>query len=128
MSPSAIALRTVSSNGHPVLGHCGLPSCPRFLLQRRENDAVAVSLHGLPAATPSVGTQPADDLAAVHVTFPAISTGVYGYPLEAAARVAVSTLAAGLRDARSVPRVTLVAFSDVTAAALRRALEALEAA
>ena len=48
-------------HGHPVLGHCGLPSCRRFLLQRREDDAVAVSVLGLPAVTPTLGTQPSGD-------------------------------------------------------------------
>ncbi len=29
-------------HGHPVVGHCGLPSCRRLQIQRREDDAVAV--------------------------------------------------------------------------------------
>jgi hypothetical protein len=32
---------------HPVLGHRGVPPCRRFLARRREDDAVAASLHGL---------------------------------------------------------------------------------
>ena len=49
----------------------------------------------------------ADELGATSVAFPAISTGVYGFPKEAAAEIAVRTV----REARtSVERVVLVAF------------------
>ena len=51
----------------------------------------------------------ADELGARHVTFPAISTGVYGYPADLAADVAVGTLAAALWDTTSAERATLVA-------------------
>ncbi len=34
-------------HGHPVLGHRGVPPCRRFLVRRREDDAVAASFHGL---------------------------------------------------------------------------------
>jgi O-acetyl-ADP-ribose deacetylase (regulator of RNase III) len=53
----------------------------------------------------------ADELGARSVAFPAISTGIYGYPPEAAARIAVETV-------RSTPTqvelVKLVAFDDAT--------------
>jgi O-acetyl-ADP-ribose deacetylase (regulator of RNase III) len=53
----------------------------------------------------------ADDLGAKSVAFPAISTGIYGYPAEEAARIAVETV-------RSTPTkvqlVRLVAFDDAT--------------
>lgn len=46
------------------------------------------------------------------MTLPAISCGVYGYPLDEGARIAVQTTAAHLRDtARSVERTTFVLFS-----------------
>lgn len=61
--------------------------------------------------------QVADELGARSVAVPAIATGIYGYPTEPAARIAVRTL-------RSTPTqvelVRLVAFDDDT----RRALEA----
>ena len=52
---------------------------------------------------------------------PAISTGVYGYPAEDAARVAVTTLREALPGS-GVETVTLVAFSEAAAAILRDAL------
>jgi O-acetyl-ADP-ribose deacetylase (regulator of RNase III) len=45
------------------------------------------------------------------VSFPAISTGVYGYPLEEAARIAVETVGAFARDPGPVERVVFVCFS-----------------
>jgi O-acetyl-ADP-ribose deacetylase len=54
----------------------------------------------------------ADELGATSVAFPAISTGIYGYPKEEAAEVAVDTIrgASGTR----VELVRLVAFDDAT--------------
>ena len=55
------------------------------------------------------------------VAFPAISTGVYGYPKAAAAEVAV----AALRSAdTTVETVTLVGFDDATVASYAAALQA----
>jgi O-acetyl-ADP-ribose deacetylase (regulator of RNase III) len=62
----------------------------------------------------------ADELGATTVAFPAISTGVYGYPPAEAARVAVAALRAA-RPAR-VERVVLVAFSPSGRADLDAAL------
>ncbi len=53
----------------------------------------------------------ADELGARSVAFPAISTGVYGYPREAAARVAVDTLRS---TPTAVELVRLVAFDVET--------------
>jgi O-acetyl-ADP-ribose deacetylase (regulator of RNase III) len=64
----------------------------------------------------------ADEHACEHVTFPAISTGIYGYPPEAAAAVAVETVARELAGASHVRRVTLVAYSAASAAILETAL------
>jgi O-acetyl-ADP-ribose deacetylase (regulator of RNase III) len=53
----------------------------------------------------------ADRLGLHSVAFPAISTGVYGYPAEAAAAVAVSTVVDELTTARSVHQVRFVLYS-----------------
>ncbi|MBV9611346.1 MAG: O-acetyl-ADP-ribose deacetylase [Acidobacteriaceae bacterium] len=47
------------------------------------------------------------------ISFPSISTGIYGYPAEAAARIALETVAAWLRTySGPVHTVKLVQFSD----------------
>lgn len=53
----------------------------------------------------------ADELGAGSVAFPAISTGVYGYPAEEAATIAVDTIRSASTD---VELVRLVAFDDRT--------------
>jgi len=53
----------------------------------------------------------ADELGACSVAFPAISTGIYGYPKEEAARVAVETLSS---TRARVELVRLVAFDQET--------------
>ena len=55
--------------------------------------------------------QVADELGARSVAFPAIATGVYGYPPEQAARVAVTTIAA---TPTTVALIRLVAFDRLT--------------
>jgi O-acetyl-ADP-ribose deacetylase (regulator of RNase III) len=62
----------------------------------------------------------ADELGAGSVAFPAISAGVYGWPIEDAARQAV----AGVRAARTqhVHEVRFVLFSDEALAAFEAAL------
>jgi O-acetyl-ADP-ribose deacetylase (regulator of RNase III) len=61
----------------------------------------------------------ADDLGARSVAFPAISTGVYGYPRDLAAEVAVTTLLA--TDSR-VELVRLVAFDQANFEHMKSAL------
>lgn len=56
----------------------------------------------------------ADEVGALTVAFPAISTGIYGYPVDAAARVAVETLRSTPTDVRTVK---LVCFNEATRAA-----------
>jgi O-acetyl-ADP-ribose deacetylase (regulator of RNase III) len=61
----------------------------------------------------------ADELGARSLAFPAISTGVYGYPLEKAAPVAVHAV----RDAATkVEEVRFVLFDDAAYEAFQRAL------
>lgn len=62
----------------------------------------------------------ADEVGARSVAFPAISTGVYGYPAEEAARVSI----AAIRGAETaVEKVVLVAFGDKQSRLWERALE-----
>ena len=58
------------------------------------------------------------------VAFPAISTGVYGYPVRDAASVAVATVARELAAHALPEKVTLVAFNAEAAAALTEAAAA----
>jgi O-acetyl-ADP-ribose deacetylase (regulator of RNase III) len=63
----------------------------------------------------------ADELGARTVAFPAISTGVYGYPLDAAAAVAVRAV----RDASThVEEVRFVLFDEAAFRAFSRAADA----
>lgn len=56
------------------------------------------------------------------LAFPAISCGVYGYPLEQAARIAVTTLRDGLAVLPEIEKVYLVCFGADVLAAYRKAL------
>ena len=55
----------------------------------------------------------ADELGATSIAFPAISTGIYGYPLEAATAVAVTTVRAA---SSGVELVRFVCFDSATRA------------
>jgi O-acetyl-ADP-ribose deacetylase (regulator of RNase III) len=67
----------------------------------------------------------ADAAGARSITLPAISCGIYGYPLDAGAEVALTTVAGGLRDAAGLTRATFVLFSDETKTVFERTLERL---
>jgi O-acetyl-ADP-ribose deacetylase (regulator of RNase III) len=59
------------------------------------------------------------------IAFPAIATGVYGYPRDKAARIAVSAAAAHLAAHDRPERVIFVCFDPATEAAYRAALAEL---
>lgn len=46
------------------------------------------------------------------IAFPSISTGVYGYPIEEAASIAVATVTARLKDTPEIEQVIFCCFSD----------------
>lgn len=66
------------------------------------------------------------ELAAEHgdarVAFPAISAGIYGYPLEAAAEVAITTVAAAMQNDPRVVEARFWLFGDDAYAAFEQAL------
>lgn len=59
------------------------------------------------------------------VAFPAISCGVYGYPLDEAAAIALRTVYAYLQDHPAIDRVRFVLFTNDALVAFDRALEGL---
>ena len=58
----------------------------------------------------------------VSIAFPAISTGVYGFPAARAAPIAIDTVIKALKDAPVVTAVTFCCFSEPSADLHRRAL------
>jgi O-acetyl-ADP-ribose deacetylase (regulator of RNase III) len=64
----------------------------------------------------------ADELASRTVAFPAISTGVYGYPVEQAARVALEATRDELAKRPEIEEVRFVLFSDEHLAAFQQHL------
>jgi len=58
------------------------------------------------------------------IAFPSISTGIYGYPIELAARIAVATVRSALAEIDSVQEVTFCCFSEADLAVYEAALAA----
>jgi O-acetyl-ADP-ribose deacetylase (regulator of RNase III) len=59
------------------------------------------------------------------IAFPSISTGVYGFPIERASRIALRELLAHLRDTRVVEQVLAVCFSARDLAVYQTAFDQL---
>src|SRR5664279_1027255 len=74
--------------------------------QRREAETLASCHHE--------SIRLADELQLQTIAFPAISTGIYGYPLDQAAEIAVTSAAGALEQATHVREVKFVLF-DTTA-------------
>jgi O-acetyl-ADP-ribose deacetylase (regulator of RNase III) len=64
----------------------------------------------------------ADEIGCRTVAFPAISTGVYGYPVELAAEVALGTTHEELEKHPRIEEVRFVLFSDADFEAFRQHL------
>lgn len=60
------------------------------------------------------------------LAFPSISTGIYGYPIDLAARVAVSTVRASLQEAESIREVIFCCFSPGDLATYEGILRSVE--
>ena len=56
------------------------------------------------------------------IAFPSVSTGIYAYPIELAARIALGTTVAHLRAGSSLRRVIFVLFTDDDLEVYRRVL------
>ncbi|HEV7570342.1 MAG TPA: O-acetyl-ADP-ribose deacetylase [Thermoanaerobaculia bacterium] len=56
------------------------------------------------------------------IAFPAISCGIYGYPIDAAAEIAIGETQRVLTDGDAIDRVLFVAFGDDVRHALERSL------
>jgi O-acetyl-ADP-ribose deacetylase (regulator of RNase III) len=67
----------------------------------------------------------AEEVGARSIALPAISCGVYGYPIEAAATVALAAVEAALRASASVTRATFVLYSFDTFEVFRNAMARL---
>lgn len=67
----------------------------------------------------------ADKLKLRSIAFPSISTGVYGYPVQLAAPVALATVQDALAKARNVKTVTFALIDEFTFHAYQSALAAL---
>jgi len=65
----------------------------------------------------------ADERGARHLTFPAVSAGIYGWPMDDAARLAVTTVAGATS---AVELATFVLFSDSALAAFEDAFASLD--
>ncbi len=67
------------------------------------------------------------DIAAEHgirsLAFPCISTGVYGYPFEAAARIAIGTVRSSLELHASIADVIFCSYSEAALDVYRRLLD-----
>jgi len=57
------------------------------------------------------------------IAFPAISCGVYGYPIEKAAEIAIRTISQFISGTEQIKKVYLVAFSDNMRKTLETALD-----
>ncbi len=72
------------------------------------------------------------ELAAAHdiesIAFPSISTGIYGYPIELAADVAVSTVRGSLRDFETVREIVFCCFSSGDLAVYQRIISSVHSA
>lgn len=58
------------------------------------------------------------------IAFPAISCGVYGYPIQQAAKIAIYTIQSFVADNKTLEKIYLVAFGDAMKHTLESALKA----
>lgn len=81
--------------------------------------------HGEPGQLASCyrrSLEEAERVGAGSIAFPGISTGIYGFPIEPAAEIAVAEIRSWTQAHEKPSNVTLCAFNDTSMAALERAL------
>lgn len=116
-----------------AIGHCPTGAAritPGFALKARHViHAVGPVWHGggqneagLLASCYRTSLQIAKQIGARSIAFPAISTGIYGYPLDQATAVAVATVRAFLAEEYAVDRVAFCVFGPEAEAVYRKAL------
>jgi len=122
--------RFCGSAGSSALGHCGTGSPTtagnldaRWVIHTvgpvyRASEDRSATL----ASCYRESLRVADELGARSVAFPAVSAGVYGWPMDDAARVAIRAVRSAAPT--SVELVTFVLFSEDAMAAFRKALAA----
>jgi O-acetyl-ADP-ribose deacetylase len=105
--------RAVATTGGDLPARWVIHTVGPVYAQREDRSGLLASCH-------TESLRVADELGARTVAFPAISTGVYGYPVEEAAPVAIRAV----RDANAnVEEVRFVLFDEPTHEAFRAALE-----
>lgn len=57
------------------------------------------------------------------IAFPAISTGVYGFPIEQATRIAVSTAKSFLKNNDTIQKIIFVCYDEITYRVYRTVIE-----
>ena len=78
------------------------------------------------ADTYRAAVQLADDRGLTSMAVPSISTGVFGYPMDQAAPVAIGALREALKSSRSVKDVTMVLFDQTAYDTYEQALQESE--
>lgn len=132
---AAEAARVLAERGRPLEpGEAAATGAGR-LRARHVVHALGPVWHGGGAGEPEAlasayraSVRLADELGDAVVAFPSISTGIFGYPLELAAPVAVAAVREALASAEHVREVRFVLFDPATFAAYERALANAEAA
>jgi O-acetyl-ADP-ribose deacetylase (regulator of RNase III) len=57
------------------------------------------------------------------IAFPSISTGIYGFPVDRASKIAIKEISAALGNNKSIENVTVVCFDEKTYAAYGKVVE-----
>jgi O-acetyl-ADP-ribose deacetylase (regulator of RNase III) len=105
--------RAVATTGGKLAARWVIHTVGPVYSKNEDRSAILASCH-------TESLRAADELGAKSVAFPAISTGVYGYPLDLAAPVAIRAVATA---ATGVEAVRFVLFDDAALEAFERALK-----